>query len=185
MLEALARVIQDSPLSALATGVLGNVPGAPPLIQTAHLLGISAVMGSAVLVDLRILGLGLSRQAPTDLGRRVLPALWWALPVLALSGLIFVLARPVRYLANPVFVIKMLLVAVALVISLLIHRSLVPRGTPHSDAPGPSLDGKTDDIRASRPLAALSLLCWLAVVLSGRWIAYADYLFGEWRLFGQ
>jgi hypothetical protein len=28
-------------------------------------------------------------------------------------------------------------------------------------------------------VAALSLLLWVSVVLAGRWIAYADYLFPE------
>jgi len=47
------------------------VPGGPPIVQTVHLLGISVVMGSAVLINLRVLGLALRSQSTEDLIRRL------------------------------------------------------------------------------------------------------------------
>ena len=77
--------------------LLSNVPGLPPIVQTVHLLGIAVIMSSVVLLDLRILGLALPSQDVQELTRRVMPFVWWTLPVMLLSGLPFVLARPQRY----------------------------------------------------------------------------------------
>ncbi|MGH8241481.1 MAG: hypothetical protein ACREXP_31305 [Steroidobacteraceae bacterium] len=86
--------------------LLSNVPGLPPIAQTLHLLGIAVVMSSVVLLDLRILGLALPSQDVAELTRRVMPWVWWTLPIMLLSGLPFVIARPQRYFSNPVFGLK-------------------------------------------------------------------------------
>jgi hypothetical protein len=153
-----------------AVYLLSTVPGLPPIVQTVHLLGIAIVLGSIVLLDLRILGLALPSQDVRELTRRVMPWLWCTLPVMLLSGLPFVLARPERYFTNPVFAWKfsLLLPAVALAVALHVISIRKPdywqvRGTR----------------AAVRGIAAVSLLLWTGVVFAGRWIAYADYLFPE------
>jgi hypothetical protein len=85
-LDNLARVLTASPFHSLVLYLLGNVPGFPPIVQTIHLLSISAVMGSIVLIDLRVLGLALPSQSPGELIRRLMPWTWCALPLLAVSG---------------------------------------------------------------------------------------------------
>ena len=86
--------------------LLSTVPGLPPIVQTVHLLGIAVVMSSVVLLDLRILGLALPSQDVQELTRRVMPWVWCTLPVMLLSGLPFVFARPQRYFTNPIFGLK-------------------------------------------------------------------------------
>src|SRR5688500_4413486 len=98
-----ARALAASPRHKLATYMLSEVPGFPPIVQTLHILSVTAIMGSVVLIDLKVLGLALPSQGTTELVRRLMPWTWCALPVLALSGLVFVCARPARYLSNPVF----------------------------------------------------------------------------------
>ncbi|HBQ03277.1 MAG TPA: hypothetical protein DD655_06565, partial [Halieaceae bacterium] len=63
--------LQDGALWALQ-----NVPGFPPIIQTVHILGIAAVMGSIVLLNLRILGLAIPSQSITEITGRVMPWFW-------------------------------------------------------------------------------------------------------------
>src|SRR5262245_55254858 len=58
-LAELARALVGSPPNRLALYLLGNVPGFPPMVQTVHLLSIAAIMGSIVLINLRLLGLAL------------------------------------------------------------------------------------------------------------------------------
>src|ERR671918_1144593 len=105
-LQELAPSLVGSPPNRLALYLLGNIPGFPPMVQTVHLLSIAAVMGSIVLINLRVLGLALPSQSAGELTRRLMPWTWWALPFLAISGLIFIFARPVRYLRNPVVAVK-------------------------------------------------------------------------------
>ena len=168
MLETLASRIDGSALQSGAVYLLSQIRGFPPMIQTVHLLAISAIMGSVVLIDLRVLGLALRSQRISDLTRRLLPWTWWALPFLFVSGILFVLARPRRYAVNPIFRLKFGLMALAVIVTLAFHAVAKRRPDYWEGSPGGRLIGKL--------VAAASLLLWVAVVLAGRWIAYADYL---------
>jgi hypothetical protein len=113
------------------------------------------------LLDLRVLGVALPSQDVQELTRRVMPFVWWTLPVMLLSGLPFVVARPQRYFTNPVFGLKFALLLPAIALAALLHFNGIRQ--PAS--------------RGTKLIAALSLLLWIGVVLAGRWIAYVDYLF--------
>src|SRR5688572_29612453 len=106
VLADVTRALDASPINNLAMYLLNEVPGFAPILQTVHLLSITAIMGSVVLIALRVLGLALPSQSTTELVRRLMPWTWCALPVLAGSGLVFICARPTRYLFNPVFGLK-------------------------------------------------------------------------------
>ena len=165
-MESLTSWIANSAANDLALALLSNVPGSPPILQTIHLLSIVAIMASALMIDLRILGLAVPSQEIQEMAQRLR---YWAIGgVLGVfsSGVWFVLARPNRYFNNPVFQIKFALLVPALLCSYWIFRMA---------ARIPSYWVK--HVRAGKLLAAISLLLWIAVVLAGRWIAYAEYLF--------
>lgn len=146
-----------------AVHLLSTVPGLPPIVQTVHLLGIAIVLGSVVLLDLRILGLALPSQNVQELTRRVMPWLWCTLPVMVLSGLPFVLARPERYFSNPVFRWKFALLLPAIALAVVLQVISIRR-PDYWQARG---------MRAAvRAIAAASLLLWAGVVLAGRWIGH-------------
>lgn len=157
-----ARALAKTDAHNVAIDLLRNVPGLPPIVQTFHLLSIAVVLGSIVLMSLRTLGWVAPSQHPAEMARRVAPWTWAALPVLFMSGSMFVLARPQRYFTNPVFGLKFAFLVPALVLGVLLYRAL------KRDAPIGA---------GTRTLAALNLVAWTLVVLAGRWIAYADYIF--------
>jgi hypothetical protein len=157
-----ARSLAKTGAHDVAVDLLRNVPGLPPIVQTVHLLSIAVVLGSIVLLSLRTLGWAARTQEPREMAARLAPWTWSALPLLLVSGGIFVLARPQRYFTNPVFGLKFAFLVPALVLAAFLYRSLKD---------GAALDAKV------RGLAALNLIAWFAVILAGRWIAYADYLF--------
>ncbi len=161
-LADIARAIAESRAHEVVVHLLSNVPGLPPIVQTVHLLAIATVMGSIVVICLKVLGLALPSQPTEELVRRLLPWTWWALPVLLVSGLVFVIARPRRYFSNPVFGIKVALITFAVLMTTLLHR-VAARWPKHG----------------AKVLAGVSLMAWVSIVLAGRWIAYADYLFPE------
>jgi hypothetical protein len=126
-------------------------------------------MGSVVLIDLKVIGLALPSQSTSELVGRLMPWTWWALPALAVSGLVFVFAQPHRYVVNPVFGLKFAMLAPAVILAVVFQR-----GT----AKDAQFWERSRARRASaRLMAAISLLLWIGVVMAGRWIAYADYLF--------
>lgn len=170
-LADVARALAASPINKLAVYLLSEVPGFPPIVQTVHILSIAAIMGSVVLIDLRVLGLALPSQSTAELVRRLMPWTWWALPVLAVSGLVFVCAQPARYLSNPVFGLKFAMLAPAIIFA-----AVFQWGNARDASFWERSRGRSTSARA---IAAFSLLLWVGVVMAGRWIAYADYLFPE------
>jgi hypothetical protein len=165
--RALAASIVASPLDNYARDFL-SIRGAAPMVQTVHILAVSAVMGSIVLIDLRVIGLALRRQRVSEMLRRLIRWTWGALPFLAVSGLVFVFARPQRYANNRVFGTKFVLLSGAIIVTLVLQR-LLKNEELWTGSPGRRVAG--------RLLAAGSLILWLGVIMAGRWIAYADYIF--------
>ena len=100
---AIGQFLDGSLPQSAALWALSNIPGFPPIIQSVHILGIAVVMGSIVMLDLRILGLAVPAQQLPEMARRLMPWLWCALASNLFSGSFFVFARPLRYFNNPVF----------------------------------------------------------------------------------
>ena len=169
MNESLANALAGSRVSEFAVYLLGNVPGLPPIAQAVHILGIAVVMGSIVMVDLRLLGIAVPSQDAGEMIRRLMPWTWWALSLNAVSGLLFVAARPFRYFFNPVFGLKFSMLVPAIVLAFVVyHFSRKEAGYWER-----SLARRV----WAQLIAAGSLALWVGVVLAGRWIAYSDYLF--------
>ena len=118
---ATGQFLDGAPTQTLALWALGNIPGFPPIVQSAHILGVAAVMASIVMLDLRILGLALPSQQLLEMAKRLMPWLWWALAANLISGSFFVFARPLRYFNNPIFGWKASFLLLAIAVTLLIH----------------------------------------------------------------
>jgi hypothetical protein len=132
-----------------------------PVIQSIHILGLTVLVGTIALVDLRLLGIGMRRHTVAGLASSM--ASWTAaglLTVLVTGPLLFG-ADIVRYLHNPAFLLKMALLAAALAGHFTLHRSAVRK------------DVTTVPAR-QKAVAILSLILWSAVVLAGRAIADFD-----------
>lgn len=136
-----------------------------PAVQSIHILAIAVVMGSAMVVDMRLLGVAGRRQTISGM-TRYFPWIWFALVVLLLSGSILIIVEPRRELLNPVFQAKMalLLISIALTAALQV---LIRRRQKVWDA---------SNVPSSAKLFALvSVILWVAIVVSGRWIAYVEH----------
>ncbi len=169
ILSSLSAFIAESSVREFVIYLLRNVPGFPPIIQTVHILAIAAVMGSIVFINLKILGVAVPSQRLSEMIQRLLPWTWWALLLLAISGVVFIIARPDKYFFNPVFGIKFALLTPAVLFAWIIHRK-------NSSEPG---YWEVSVLRrvSARTIAAVSMILWLGVMMAGRWIAYYDYLF--------
>ena len=163
-LEALNDWLSQSELREGVLWALRNVPGLPPIVQTIHIAAVAVVMGSAGFVALRTLGIALRSQGASAFARRMLPFTWWALLILLATGLPFVIARPDRYLFNPIVAWKLGFVVGAIACTALAHRAA---RVDH----GPTLGWQP------RAIAALALIMWIGAVFAGRWIAYVDYIY--------
>lgn len=156
--------LQDGALWALRT-----IPGFPPIIQTVHILGIAVVMGSVVMLDLRILGLAVPSQKISEMTERVMPWLWWALASNFVSGAFFLFGRPNRYFNNPIFGWKLSFLIPAILLSLFFH--LMSRQQDNY------WESNSRRLWTARGIALLSLGLWIMVAMAGRWIAYVEYIY--------
>lgn len=151
-----------------AMWTLQNVPGFPPIIQTVHILGIAVVMGSIVLLNLRILGLAIPSQSITEITSRVMAWFWIALASNFISGAFFVFGRPMRYFNNPVFLWKVGFLLPAIALTLIFHWLSRQQAGYWQQSNG--------RIWASRGMALVSIGLTIMVCVAGRWIAYLEYL---------
>ena len=137
-----------------------------PAVQTIHILAVAAVVTSALMIDLRLLGVNRMRQSLAGVARRFLPFVWWPLPILLLSGALLIIAEPARALENPVFVLKMALVVAAAGITLACQIPLY-RDPQFWEV-------STTRRSVARLIAVVSIPVWVAIICAGRWIAYAQ-----------
>ncbi|MDR3467233.1 MAG: hypothetical protein P4M07_14970 [Xanthobacteraceae bacterium] len=137
-----------------------------PTLQTVHILCVAVLFSSAVLVDLRMLGV-LQRDVPlSDVARRFLPAIWPILLVLLVTGGLLIVGEPRRSLVNGTFYLKMALLAVAIVLTSALQWSL-------ASTPG-FWDRDTGRRVAGGIAAVASILVWSGILFAGRWIAYTQ-----------
>ena len=92
-----------------------------PTVQTVHILAIAAVASSALMIDLRLIGVFWADRPMKNVSSRFLPFVWWPLLILFVTGALMIIAEPARSLKNPAFQLKMTLLVAALVVTGLIQ----------------------------------------------------------------
>lgn len=137
-----------------------------PMVQSLHILAVSIVMGSVIMIDTKLLGWTGVGSTVSDQLRRYTPWIWGALIVLLCTGTILTTAEPRRELLNPVFITKMALIVVIVLSSLAFLGVVRRQAVAWGEAPSSQIPAKL--------LAITSLLGWVAVVVCGRWIAYVS-----------
>ena len=130
-----------------------------PGILTLHTLGLAFLAGTQVAIDLRLLGVApLLPIAPLE---RFFAVSWYAFWVSFVTGGLLVVAYPAKAFTNPLFYVKLALIALATWTAVRIRAVLaeVAAGGDAGAAP-------------ARRLAAASLLLWAGAIVSGRLLAY-------------
>ena len=131
-----------------------------PVVQSIHICAIAVVVGSALVTELRIVGIVAPDESIAVIAQRYLPWMWRALVVLLLTGLVMVVGEPERELTNVIFWIKMALVLTGALASLGLRRPLLQPLNDSSRTP-------------AKALAWTLLALWVVVIFCGRWIAYS------------
>ena len=140
--------------------ILRNSKYAIPVIQSFHLFGITLLLGSMVILNLRLLGIGFLQLPMAALSRQVWP---WAVGGLLLaigSGFLVFVPDPARYAANYAFRTKMVALCVAVAFQFLIYRKVIRSGAAEYAS------------RRNIAVACCSLLMWFLVGWAGRAIAF-------------
>jgi hypothetical protein len=139
--------------SGVATWIReGGVLYGYPLILFLHTLGLSTLVGLSSAIDLRLLGV--AQGIPLKSLEKTFMLMWAGLALNAATGSLLFVADAQKHASNPAFYLKLLFVALAIVLLVLIrNRVFRDHGT-------------------GRMLAAGSLACWLVAMSSARLMAY-------------
>jgi hypothetical protein len=159
-------------LQAAAVGeTLRSIAWLVPLLQSIHVVLIGVVFVSVLAVAARVLGWWRAEEPLARTWRRFAPFLWWGLAMMALTGLLLVIAEPLRELMTLSFRIKMLLLGAGTIAALAFGRRL--RAAAGATAAPAALPV------SMRLGAVATVLLWLFIIFLGRAIAYDDSVWGE------
>jgi len=131
-----------------------------PFVLILHTVGMGFLVGTNVAIDLRVLGL--SPRIPLSIMERFLVVMKLAFFINAVSGILLLIAYPTKALTNPLFYLKLTLIAFAL----LETRWILNQVIRVPDNESSSVSSK------ARLVAGTSLLVWAAAITAGRLLAY-------------
>jgi len=154
-IQELFQTIQNSDVAV----VLGQAPLIFGIFaQLFHISGLVLLLTSILLVNLRLLGVGLTYFSAPQLARYTKPFVFTGLAFLVLSGLFMLAPSAALYEPNPAFWLKLKLFAAALVIQFTLYRAVTATETPNR--------------LLAIATAIISLLLWFGVGLAGRAIGF-------------
>jgi hypothetical protein len=139
-------LLESIETSALGTWMRDTLP-AMQIVEATHVLAAVVVLGTVLIVDLRLLGLTDSSRGFTRISRETLPLTWIAFAIAAVTGSLMFTTSAEVYFANPAFRLK----AVALLaagLNMALFQLVTARGPHHGLALGAALGGR----RSARPL---------------------------------
>jgi hypothetical protein len=132
-----------------------------PLIEAFHLVGLGFTAGAVLLVDLRLLGVGLSRQPVAQLSAAVEPWLLGSVTLMFASGIPLFLSESMKCYYSFAFWVKMTSLFLVLLFTFTVRRRVTRTGLT-SDRP-----------LLGRFTALISLGLWFGVAWGGRWIGFS------------
>ena len=134
-----------------------------PGVEVGHILGIAILVGSVVVFDMRLLGVG-RHVSVRLLARFLLPWSVGSLLLIVPTGLMMFSAHATDFVDNPAFKVKLLLLIIAGANAGIFHTT-VYQGVD-------SWDKDATPPLAARAQGLFSLLLWVTIITCGRLIAY-------------
>ena len=158
LLQSFASWLENQGFFAFA-----HLRGVWPTLEAFHFVGLTLLLGSVLLLDLRMLGV--AKQLPCGPVHRL--TLRWAFVgfgLMVVTGFLLMAGKATAFLVdNPAFYLKLLAILLAGVTALVfyftVHREV--------EAVGPGQDAAP----LAKAIAGTSLFLWLSVITFGRYMA--------------
>jgi hypothetical protein len=131
-----------------------------PAVEAIHLLALTALLGTVVILSLRLLGVAPGHMSIQRTARNFAPYTWGAIGITGASGFLLFLTAGLKYWNSPVFRVKMMFLLVAA-----IFQSSVMRRIARADQPEVAR-------RSARFTGAALLILWFGVAAAGRALGF-------------
>ena len=128
-------------------------------VSVTHYFTLFVLVGTIVLVDLRILGVAARSQSVTQVADTLFPWTWTALGLALLSGFLMFTTDGGDYYPDRIFRIKMTVILLALISTVIVSRNV----RKWDQAPAISTGAKL--------VALVSIVLWIGSILAGVEIA--------------
>jgi hypothetical protein len=142
--------------------MIRNSTWAFAVIESVHLLALSVIGGAVLIVDLRLLGLGLRREPIAEVARDARPWFVGSLIVMLVTGVGLFLSEPMKCYNSTAFAVKMACLALVLLFTFTVRRKVTM--ADERRVPG----------HWQKLVALISLALWFGVGASGRWIGFSS-----------
>jgi len=134
--------------------VIRNSEYAFPMIEFVHLAALAVIGGAVLVVDMRLLGMGLKKSSVAQLAKDAQPYVTGSLIVMILTGIALYSSEATKCYASVAFWIKMVSLLLAMIFTYTVKKHTAAK----------DLENKV--------VGALSILLWFGVAWGGRWIGF-------------
>lgn len=160
LLQHLCQLLYDSQIGT----AIRESDYAFSIFESIHVLGITLLVGTIAILDLRMLGIILRPISVTRIARTVFPLTWAGFAIMVSSGFLLFWAEAAKNYSNPAFRIKLVLLVLVGLNPLIFHTTIYRRVHEWESQ-------ELSPWRA-RAAAAASLSLWGGIIVAGRAIAY-------------
>jgi hypothetical protein len=159
-LTAFAETLYNSALSEWMRGSLKALP----IIEAVHVMAVTTVFGTILIVDLRLLGYPDTTRPFTRVFRETLRWTWMAFAVAVVTGSLLFVPNARTYIVNTAFALKMTaLLCAGLNVAVFQFTTLRTVAQWDINTPVPM---------SGRVAGAISIFIWTSVIVFGRWIGF-------------
>ena len=131
-----------------------------PAIEFFHLAALAVLGGAVIVVDLRLLGLGVRKTSVRQLAAEAQPFVTGSLIVMIVSGVALYTSEATKCYVSPAFWIKIISLVLVIIFTYTVRRAVTAAGEERISA------------LARKSVAIVSLGLWFAVAWGGRWIGF-------------
>jgi hypothetical protein len=128
------------------------------VLEMVHLAGLAILLGTLVIIDMRLFGFGLSGMRVSKLARELSRWTLLGLAIAAGSGVFLFFGEPMKLFGSPSFFVKMVLFLLAVLVQFTLFRKVKSDQAAESGA--------------NVAIGTLALVLWLGVGLAGRAIGF-------------
>ena len=130
-----------------------------PVVEVFHLFGLTLLLGTVIVMSLRMLGFGMRRQTVSAVVTQLLPWGVWAAALTIVTGILLFLSEAMKCYGNEAFPYKMWFLFGGIILYFLTAARMRRGESGMSPV-------------AMKIIAILTLAAWFGVAIAGRAIAF-------------
>ena len=140
--------------------VINNSKWLFPAIEGVHIVALALLFGSVIVLNLRLLGIGMRQRPASELLEELRPWVFSSLVVILTTGVLLFAAEATKSFRSTPFRIKMILLVTAIAFHYLVSQRIVSR------------DGVYAHPVLTKSAAVFAIALWVSVGFAGRAIGF-------------